>query len=274
VVRAVYQGFHTMKPWVRGQVWSFHPNLLRPRHFHYEPELNLLYAGEGTFGIGESVIRARAGDLLSFAPGQDHVVLDASHDLAFYSIGIRIELPATLEGGGFDDGALLPCRTHLSPRQVEDLCALAAPICERVASDAQILELWLRAMAARHGAVAASPALHVLTCRALRALTLHPELDRKALAQLGRTGPTEIGRHFRRDVGLTLVRYRTRVRLLHFIHRMDLGATELMSAAMDAGFGSYSQLCRIFRANVGASPRTFFAGARRELEEVFEPAPR
>ena len=93
-------------------------------------------------------------------------------------------------------------------------------------------------------------------------------------AQLGRTGPTEIGRHFRRDVGVTLVRYRARVRLLHFIHRMDLGATELLPAALDAGFGSYSQLCRTFRADVGASPRTFFAGARRQLEEIFEPAPR
>jgi AraC-like DNA-binding protein len=262
-----------MKPWVRGQVWSFHPNLLRPRHFHYEPELNLLYAGEGTFGIGESVVRARAGDLLSFAPGQDHVVLDASHDLAFFSIGVRLELLASA-GGGVDDGALLPSRTHLGPRVVEDLCALAAPICERAASDAQILDLWRRAMAAQREAAGSGPVLHVLTCRALRALALHPELDRSALAQLGRTGPTEIGRHFRRDVGLTLVRYRTRVRLLHFIHRIDLGAGELISAALDAGFGSYSQLCRTFRAGVGAPPRTFFSGARRQLEERFEPAPR
>jgi AraC-like DNA-binding protein len=260
-----------MKPWVRGQVWSFHPNLLRPRHFHFEPELNLLYAGEGTFGIGGSVVRARAGDLLSFAPGQDHVVLDASHELAFYSIGIRIELLGSVEGR-FDD-ALLPSRTHLSPRVVEELCALAAPLCERVATDAQILELWLRAMAMRRDAAASSPPLHVLTCRALRALAVHPELDRKALAKLGRTGPTEIGRHFRRDVGLTLVHYRTRVRLLHFIRRMDLGAGELLCAALDAGFGSYSQLCRTFRADVGAPPRVFFAGARRQLEEIFEPAP-
>lgn len=273
VVRAVYQGFHTMKPWVHGQVWSFHQNLLRPRHFHYEPELNLLYAGEGTFGIGESVIRAQAGDLLSFAPGQDHALLEASHDLAFYSIGIRIELLSAL-GRGLEDDALLPSRTHLSPRLVEDLCGLAAPICERVATDEQIVELWLRALAARREAAVSGPSLHVLTCRALRALTHHPELDRNALAELGRTGPTEIGRHFRRDVGLTLVRYRTRVRLLHFIRRMDLGATELLPAALDAGFGSYSQLCRTFRADVGASPRTFFAGARRQLEEVFEPVPR
>lgn len=270
MVRSVYQGFHTMKPWVRGQVWSFHPHLLRPRHFHYEPELNLIYAGKATFGIGESVVHASAGDLLSFAPGQDHALLEASHDLAFFSIGIRIELLSSIEG--VDGDALLPSRAHLTPRQVEDLCALAAPICEQAASDAQIAELWQHAMAARREA--SGPSLHVLTCRALRALTLHPELDRNTLAQLGRTGPTEIGRHFRRDVGLTLVRYRTRVRLLHFIHRMDLGATELLPAALDAGFGSYSQLCRTFRADVGTSPRTFFAGARRQLEEIFEPAPR
>jgi AraC-like DNA-binding protein len=260
-----------MKPWVRGQVWRFHPNLLRPRHFHFEPELNVLYAGEGTFGIGESVVRARAGDLLSFAPGQDHVLLEASHDLGFFSIGVRLELLASLEGG-FDDGALLPSRTHLSPQALEELCALAAPICERTASDEQIVELWRRAMAARREAAGSGPAIHVLTRRALRALAFHPELDRSSLAQLGRTGPTEIGRHFRRDVGITLVRYRTRVRLLHFIRRIDLGAGELLSAALDAGFGSYSQLCRTFRADVGAPPRTFFAGARRQLEERFDPA--
>jgi AraC-like DNA-binding protein len=272
VARAVYQGFHTMKPWVRGQVWRFHPSLLRPRHFHFEPELNLLFAGEGIFGIGERVVQARAGDLLAFAPGQDHAVLEASADLAFYSIGIRIELLASTEGR-LDD-SLLPSRTHLPQRAVEDLCALAEPLNERVASDEQILELWTRAMAARRDASASGSVLHVLTSRAVRTLVAHPELDRASLAQLGRTGPTEIGRHFRRDVGLTLVHYRSRVRLLHFIRRMDLGADELLSAALDAGFGSYSQLCRTFRADVGAPPRVFFDGARRQLEEIFEPATR
>ena len=72
----------------RGHVWHHVPATRRPRHFHAEPELNLIAAGQAVFGVGEAIISVSTGDLLWWPPGQDHVLLDASPDLDLYVIGV------------------------------------------------------------------------------------------------------------------------------------------------------------------------------------------
>jgi transcriptional regulator GlxA family with amidase domain len=65
-------------------------------------------------------------------------------------------------------------------------------------------------------------------------------------------------------MGITLVRYRTRLKLLHFIALVDSGRAQLMSAASLAGFGSYSQCHRTFQAELGCSARQFFFSDLRD----------
>ena len=81
MAEALYQPF-PIPGTARGHVWHHVPATRRPRHFHAEPELNLIAAGQALFGVGDAIISVSAGDLLWWPPGQDHVLLDASSAVA------------------------------------------------------------------------------------------------------------------------------------------------------------------------------------------------
>ena len=113
---------------------------------------------------------------------------------------------------------------------------------------------------------------HVLTRRALTRLLERPDITRAEIAQAIRADPTEVSRHFHRDMGLTLGGYRTRLRLLRFVQGVDGGAPSLMAAALDAGFGSYAQCHRAFQQTFGCPPRQFFAtDLRAQMAHAFSP---
>jgi AraC-like DNA-binding protein len=63
-------------------------------------------------------------------------------------------------------------------------------------------------------------------------------------------------------MGTTLTDYRTRLRLLRLIERVDAGSS-LLAAALEAGFGSYSQCHRAFTRVFGCTPRRFFGSELR-----------
>ena len=93
----LYQPF-PMGGVARAQIWRHAPRYRRPRHFHPEPELNLVVAGSATFAAGESELAVSAGDLLWWAPGQDHGLLACSSDLDLFVIGASPELSDRLLG--------------------------------------------------------------------------------------------------------------------------------------------------------------------------------
>jgi AraC-like DNA-binding protein len=73
-------------------------------------------------------------------------------------------------------------------------------------------------------------------------------------------------------MGVTLGAYRTRLRLLKFVEAVDAGADSLLSAALEAGFGSYSQCHRVFHRTLGCAPRAFFGTSlRRQMGDTFSP---
>jgi AraC-like DNA-binding protein len=110
----------------------------------------------------------------------------------------------------------------------------------------------------------------VLTRRTLQLLRVEPGLALTAVATTLRAHPTDISRHFHRDMGITLVRYRTRLKLLRLIQLVDSEASELMNAAAASGFGSYSQCHRAFQAELDCSPRQFFlSGFRERMQCVY-----
>src|SRR4051794_26418128 len=78
----------------RAQAWRHQPAFLRPRHFHAEPELNLVTRGTATFGIGDEQMTLVRGDVVLFHPGQDHVLLSASADLGLFAVALVPELAA------------------------------------------------------------------------------------------------------------------------------------------------------------------------------------
>jgi AraC-like DNA-binding protein/quercetin dioxygenase-like cupin family protein len=272
VAPALHQSFLPTLGRARAHVWKYSLQYggQRPRHFHAEPELNLIVSGTAKFGIGETVISASAGELLGFPPGQDHILLETSPDIYLFAIGLEPSLSSEVLGTDRDSVAM-PLHVRLASDEFRTLTARASAIVDQEGVDQPCAELWEQAhwLRQRHWGHA-NGGVHVLTRRALAIMSDTPEIGRELLAKKLRASPCEISRYFHRDVGMTLVRYRTRLRLLRFIRLMDDGSYNLTASAKVAGFGSYSQCHRIFQTELGCAPRQFFhAGLRQEMQLVY-----
>lgn len=234
----------------------------RPRHFHGEPEINVVARGWAQFGVGEREVRVAKGELIVFPAGQDHVLLERSSDLYLYAIGLASSFSAEV----LDGAPPLPVHAKPSDAEFASVVAKAADIVERPGSEQLGAELWQRIhwLSCRGGA---GRGAHVLTRRALRVLASAPELGLAAIARELRAHPTEVSRHFHHDLGMTFVRYRSRSRLLRFIELAGSGR-ELLAAAGTAGFGSYSQCHRTFQAELGCAPGQFFSAGLRERMQL------
>lgn len=266
-----YQPF-PMAGRARGQIWRYAPEFRRPRHFHAEPELNVVVRGTATFGAGEMSQVVSSGDLLWWLPGQDHELVEASPDFDLFVIGLTPELSDRVLGGASPSAFAGPARVRLAGAALDRLrercLGLPAPG-DTAAVEGHVGDVWRDAHALR----AAPPAKHALTRRALASLLDRRDVGRGDIAVRARAAPSEVSRHFRRDLGLTLTAYRTRLRLLKLIENAQDGTQSLLSAALLAGFGSYSQCHRAFRQTLACTPRTFFShGLRAQMREVFAPA--
>lgn len=257
----------------KAQSWSYSPNYRRPRHFHNEPELNIVVGGSATMGVGSRVLTVHAGEILCFPPGQDHVLLGTSRDLALLSVGVGAELSADVLSC---QRVRVPLPLHVKPpvEEFRQLVNRASAVAGRANQDALVAELWERVHRAGFTELGHDRrALHVLTRRTLEVIAASPELGRDSLARYARGIPSEVSRYFHRDLGTTLVKYRTRLRLLKFITLIDHHSCDLTAASHEAGFGSYSQCHRAFQSEFDCSPgQFFFSGIRQQFEESFVPA--
>ena len=215
VRRAIHQGFLPTGA-ARAFVWKYSPVNWgrRPRHFHVEPELNLIVSGHARFGIGDAVVSVSQGDLLGFPPAQDHVLIEASPDLYLFAIGMEPALSSDVLGFR-SDGLMLPICLHLAPDDFRSLLGRASAIVDRDGVEQPCAELWEQAQwLAGRADTGPMAAMHVLTRRALSATSREPDLGLQSLATRLKTADSEISRYFHRDLGLTFAHYRTRLRLL------------------------------------------------------------
>jgi AraC-like DNA-binding protein len=269
VVATLYQPFPIAGA-ARGQIWRHQPSTRRPRHFHAEPELNLVTAGRGFFGFGARAVEVAAGDLMCWTPGQDHELLSASEDFDLFVIGLTPAFSERVLGTDTSGAHRGPGFLRLAPAQLADLtarCLFPALHGDMVAKERAVGDLWRQAHAFREVRALA----HTLTRRSLRFVDEHPGISRAEIARRSHSSPGEVSRHFHKDMGLPLSAYRTRVRLLRFIQLVDGGCT-FLEAALTSGFGSYSQCHRVFQATLGCAPRVFFTShLRRAIEDTFAP---
>lgn len=271
---ALFQAFLPTGAQNRAHVWKFSWEFggRRPCHFHSEPELNLVISGTATFRIGEATVDAHKGDLIAFPPGQEHALLRTSPDVYLFAIGMDAALSAEALRDNWAHAAL-PIHLRLSSHDLASLVERCSAIVDRDGVDHLAAELWEQAHWLRQRQAHAHMApLHVFVRRALSVLSEHPDWDCARVAHASRAHITELSRYFHRDLGMTFVKYRSRLRLLRLIHLMDEGGTNLTSSAITAGFGSYSQCHRVFQAMLGCSPRLFFhAGLREQMQLTYQP---
>ncbi|MFG2330004.1 helix-turn-helix domain-containing protein [Streptomyces sp. NPDC048604] len=74
------------------------------------------------------------------------------------------------------------------------------------------------------------------------------------LAELLGVSPYRLSRAFTRELGVSLTRYRNRVRVGRALDRLDAGEDSLATLAADLGFSDQAHLCRTMRQHLGHTP--------------------
>jgi AraC-like DNA-binding protein len=108
--------------------------------------------------------------------------------------------------------------------------------------------------------------------RNARTISRHPDVRRVTellagdstltcdeLAERVNLSAGRLARIFKRETHTSLVDHRNNLRLARFFDRVNTRGGNLLEAALEAGFGSYAQFHRVFRARFGQAPRTYLA---------------
>jgi AraC-like DNA-binding protein len=113
----------------------------------------------------------------------------------------------------------------------------------------------VRGSLGRSSAPAGESQGHRLVTAAVAMLAKNPAMGGKEIAAELEISASRLARVFKAEMGMSLVEYRNRLRLDRFAVLLDKGRTNLLEAALAAGFGSYAQFHRVFRALRHATPR-------------------
>ena len=268
-----------------GAVWPFDRAYIRPPHFHGQLECLLVTRGTATLYLGTRPAVVRAGQLCWVLPGVPHVMGDFSDDFDMWVVQLA---PSLVESGWrrtvgrtgdgahrpFEDWSV-PLGERLAGRAVVDLTAAESRQLSDVATS-----VWTSGDRPDAGALLA--ALYALALRMTLAnldrrrglsvaelasclLLSAPTMDRHDAASALGVSEGFLSRTVHRDLGVTFVEHRARTRIAHFLALMQRGDLNLLSAALEAGFGSYSQFYRTFSRVSGSRPRDYFSGGRRRL---------
>jgi AraC-like DNA-binding protein len=255
--------------------------LRRRMHRHDELELNLVTSGRATYLIADQRYDLTPGVQLWLFPAQDHLLIDESPDYRMWIAVVRRRLlepfckdtPASVllrrRPGGFFGRLLGPADFDKAARLFQDVADAAAdpPRC-----NAGLAHLFLSAWAFHQNApsLEIGAEVHPAVESAARLLRDAPRMpDLPLLARQCGLSPSRLSRLFKQQTGLTISAYRNRQRVQRFLAIYGTGRRySLTQSAFRAGFGSYPQFHRVFRAVVGCTP----AAHRRRQHQAPEPA--
>jgi len=235
-------------------------------------ELVVLHAltGSAEYVVDGTLVELRAGTLLWALSGQAHFLLSdqPDFDMWVFLISARI-LPDDLRGSPempplaiSDAGDGLPPRV-ITRSAATELDVIAQGVTQAGEASVRLAGLrWWLARAWAHWQSAANLAsrrLHPAVDRAAVLLQADPNMPLHRLAREAGLSESRLAQVFKKEVGRTLQEFRTGLKLDHVDHLVERGKVrDLTSAALAAGFGSYSQFFRVFMKARGQSPRSYF----------------
>lgn len=251
----------------QGAVWRLPMRSGSPRsrpHRHEELELNLVTSGTVDVVVDGEVRRLLPGDALWLFPDNSHGVVSATGDWELWIAVITppmlaalctSELTAALRGTDAPQGVAPLVRLG-----VEDTRWVASRLAE--ASDAgdparRDAALGLAVLAAWERSCATERAAHQPeVATALRLLDEDPGAwTLGTLADRVGVSSGHLARILRRETGRSFGEHRHARQLARFLALYDRGGhMSATDAAFAAGFGSYAQFHRVFRAAMGCSP--------------------
>jgi AraC-like DNA-binding protein len=104
-----------------------------------------------------------------------------------------------------------------------------------------------------------------LVAAVVATLESSPELSGPSLARQQGVSVSRLARAFKAEMGVSIIEHRNGLRLRRFFALVEQGQ-DLLPAALGAGFGSYAQFHRVFRARYQASPGVYL-GLRTSKKE-------
>ncbi|TDD65580.1 AraC family transcriptional regulator [Actinomadura darangshiensis] len=75
-----------------------------------------------------------------------------------------------------------------------------------------------------------------------------------SLARLLEVSPSHLSRTFQRETGMSVTRYRNRIRVARALDRIEQGERDLSGLAADLGFADHAHLTRTVKAETGRPP--------------------
>ena len=218
--------------------------------------------GQADYFIDGQILKLRAGTvlfawagtahfLLSDSPGFDMWVGLISHRFADGRSGVPpVDLKDVAEARQVGPEA------HRELQQVSQ----AALATEDQSVRAVGLQWWVaRCWAHWQAALSETGArVHPAVDRAARLLREHPDLPIREVAKEAGLSPGRLGQVFQNQMGESLVSFRTEAKLQAADVLVQRDGADLLSAALDSGFGSYSQFYRAFRDKRGQGPREWY----------------
>ncbi|HTL51510.1 MAG TPA: helix-turn-helix transcriptional regulator, partial [Planctomycetota bacterium] len=268
-----------------GALW-FSQYTGRPYHMHKHEELevNLVVRGTAAYLVDERRFVLKTGAQIWLFPEQEHLLIDQSPDFAMWILVLRANV---LKRACTTDAskpllALKPagsfCRT-LTKQAAQRLGALFETVLDsredtdryNTALPYAMLEAWnaFRSDQTDDPRDMLGEDIHPAVEKAAR--LIHYETEVKSVEALGKEAGLSAGRLsrlFKKQLGISLVEYRNKQRLERFLSLYGTGRRKtMMTAALEAGFGSYPQFHRIFKQLMGYSPAEY----RRRSAEMPPP---
>ena len=228
--------------------------------------MNLVVSGTASYVLDERRYDLAPGTLAWLFPGQEHVLVDESADHVLWWAVFRPSL-VTRAATALDTAPLLVAdpsgdfSRRLPFREASRLGVLFDDL--RGAGDADVstaglVYLLLRAWRAFVDSddVVEGVVIHPAVEQVARLLSDDPASgDLAALARACGLSPSHLSRLFKAQMGVSISRFRNQQRLERFLSIDGAGQRgSTLAAAHAAGFGSYAQFYRVYRAATGGSP--------------------
>jgi AraC-like DNA-binding protein len=250
-----------------------------PSHHHDELEVNLVLSGKASYLFGNRRVRLTANSMIWLFPGQEHVLIDSSHDFSMWVLVFRPGLVRHHAQTGTRRVLRVGDPGEVFCRQVD---TRRLDLLNQVYQDASGDQGADVANAALGYALVASWQAYQFSSEPLPRIDVHPAVSRAAhlisaaddspsldrLAREAGLSPARLSRLFKRQTGIGLTAFRQRKCLERFLRLYGRGARyTLIQAALQAGFGSYAQFHRVFCAVMRMNPAAYrrsLAGGERE----------
>ena len=255
-------------------------------HRHAELELNLLLRGRGEYVVNDRKYVLRPGTIAWLFEGHSHLLLNQTDD---YEMWVVVFRPRLVRRVCTAPAARILRRANPAGNFCKVIPVAPFQRLDRLCRDIVAAESDLPRMNAGLGFLLLEAwDTYLRSNTAVEGTTLHPAVERAAqllkdereeqdgwdFSRLARTAglsASRLGRLFKEQTGVTIVDYRNQLRVQRFIDLYGAGQRiTMLRAALEAGFGSYTQFHRVFAKTTGAPPRTYY---RQQRENRFASAP-